>query len=48
MKAVRVTGYHQRLEMTEVDTPEVTGPHDVLVRVGQQVKVDELLATVSP
>ena len=34
MKAVRVTGYHQRLEMTEVDTPEVTGPHDVLVRVG--------------
>ena len=34
MKAVRVTGYHQKLELTEVDTPEVTGPHDVIVRIG--------------
>lgn len=34
MKAVRVTGYHQNLEMSEVDTPEVTGPHDVVVKIG--------------
>ena len=34
MKAVRVTGYHEKLEMTEVATPEVTGPHDVVVKIG--------------
>ena len=34
MRAVRVTGYHEKLEMTEVDTPEVSGPHDVVVKIG--------------
>jgi NAD+-dependent secondary alcohol dehydrogenase Adh1 len=34
MKAVQVVGYGQKLEMTEVPEPEVTGPHDVIVRIG--------------
>ena len=34
MRAVRVTGYHQQLAMTDVDKPEVSGPHDVVVRIG--------------
>ena len=34
MKAVRVTGYHQKMELTDVPKPEVTGPHDVVVRIG--------------
>jgi NAD+-dependent secondary alcohol dehydrogenase Adh1 len=34
VKAVRVTGYHRKLELTEVPKPEVTGPHDVVVKIG--------------
>ena len=34
MRAVQVVGYHQDLEMTEVDVPEATGPFDVVVRIG--------------
>jgi NAD+-dependent secondary alcohol dehydrogenase Adh1 len=34
MRAVRVVGYHQPLEMDEVPAPEITGPHDVIVRIG--------------
>ncbi|MQA32949.1 NAD(P)-dependent alcohol dehydrogenase [Modestobacter roseus] len=34
MRAVRVTGYHQPLRMDDVPKPEVTGPHDVIVRIG--------------
>ena len=34
MRAVRVVGYHQPLEMTEIDVPEATGPFDVVVRIG--------------
>lgn len=34
MKAVRVAGYHQPLRMDEVPAPEVTGPHDVIVKIG--------------
>ena len=34
MRAVRVVGYHQDLEMTEVAMPEPTGPFDVVVRIG--------------
>lgn len=34
MRAVRVVGYHQNLEMAEIDKPEVTGPHDVIVKIG--------------
>lgn len=34
MKAVQVTGYGEKLSMVEVPAPEVTGPHDVIVRIG--------------
>ncbi|MEV6641480.1 NAD(P)-dependent alcohol dehydrogenase [Amycolatopsis sp. NPDC051371] len=34
MKAVQVTGYHRNLEARDVEEPEITGPLDVLVRVG--------------
>ncbi|MGI8311451.1 NAD(P)-dependent alcohol dehydrogenase [Saccharopolyspora hattusasensis] len=34
MKAVQVVGYDQPLRLTEVPTPEVTGPHDVVVKIG--------------
>jgi NAD+-dependent secondary alcohol dehydrogenase Adh1 len=34
MRAVQVVGYHQDLEMHDVDKPEPTGPFDVIVRIG--------------
>ncbi|SFQ99735.1 NAD+-dependent secondary alcohol dehydrogenase Adh1 [Lentzea waywayandensis] len=34
MKAVQVVGYHRPLELTEVSEPTVTGPFDVVVRIG--------------
>lgn len=34
MRAVQVVGYGQGLKMAEVPRPEVTGPFDVLVRIG--------------
>ncbi|MDF9714926.1 NAD(P)-dependent alcohol dehydrogenase [Nocardioides sp. ChNu-153] len=34
MRAVQVVGYHQDLRMAEVPVPEVTGPFDVVVRIG--------------
>jgi NAD+-dependent secondary alcohol dehydrogenase Adh1 len=34
MKAVRVVGYHQDLQLDDIPAPEVTGPHDVVVRIG--------------
>jgi NAD+-dependent secondary alcohol dehydrogenase Adh1 len=34
MRAVRVTGYHEKLQMDDVPAPEATGPHDVVVRIG--------------
>lgn len=34
MRAVQVVGYHQGLQMTEVDVPEVRGPLDVVVKIG--------------
>lgn len=34
MRAVQVVGYHQELRMAEVPVPEVTGPWDVVVRIG--------------
>ena len=34
MKAVQVTGYHRNLEARDVAEPKVTGPLDVVVRVG--------------
>ena len=34
MKAVQVVGYHQNLELAEVDKPTPTGPFDVVVKIG--------------
>ncbi|MCP1413611.1 NAD(P)-dependent alcohol dehydrogenase [Paenarthrobacter sp. A20] len=34
MRAVQVVGYHEGLKMSEVPIPEVTGPWDVIVKVG--------------
>ena len=34
MKAVRVVGYHEPLQMDDVPAPEITGPHDVIVKIG--------------
>jgi len=34
MKAVQVVGYHQHLQLTEIPKPEVSGPFDVIVRIG--------------
>jgi NAD+-dependent secondary alcohol dehydrogenase Adh1 len=34
MRAVQVVGYHEGLKMAEVPVPEVTGPFDVVVRIG--------------
>ncbi|TFB53691.1 NAD(P)-dependent alcohol dehydrogenase [Cryobacterium tagatosivorans] len=34
MRAVQVVGYHEDLQMTEAPIPEVTGPWDVLVKIG--------------
>jgi NAD+-dependent secondary alcohol dehydrogenase Adh1 len=34
MKAARLHAYHQALRLDEVDEPEVTGPFDVVVRIG--------------
>jgi len=34
MRAVQVVGYHQNLEMKEVEAPRPTGPFDVIVKIG--------------
>ncbi|MEK8174607.1 iron-sulfur cluster assembly protein [Streptomyces sp. M19] len=34
VKAVQVVGYGQNLRMAEVPAPEITGPYDVIVRIG--------------
>ena len=34
MRAVRVVGYHTKMELTEVPEPEVKGPFDVVVKIG--------------
>ncbi|MDH3011520.1 MULTISPECIES: NAD(P)-dependent alcohol dehydrogenase [Gordonia] len=34
MRAVQVVGYHDKLQLNEVPAPEITGPHDVIVRIG--------------
>jgi NAD+-dependent secondary alcohol dehydrogenase Adh1 len=34
MKAVQVVGYGERLRLTDVAEPAVTGPHDVVVKIG--------------
>jgi NAD+-dependent secondary alcohol dehydrogenase Adh1 len=34
MKAVRLHRYHERPVVDEVPEPTITGPHDVIVRMG--------------
>ena len=34
MRAVQVVGYHQNMQLTEVSDPIITGPLDVIVRIG--------------
>ncbi len=34
MRAVQVVGYHDKLQLNDVPAPEITGPHDVIVRIG--------------
>lgn len=34
MRAVRVVEYHKNMEMHDVPEPEITGPYDVIVRIG--------------
>ena len=34
MKAVRLHAYHQQPTIDEVDEPKVTGPLDVVVKIG--------------
>jgi NAD+-dependent secondary alcohol dehydrogenase Adh1 len=34
MKAARLHDYHKDLEVDEVEEPKVSGPHDVIVRIG--------------
>lgn len=34
MRAVRVVGYHQNMEMQDVEKPQIQGPLDVIVKVG--------------
>lgn len=34
MRAVQVVGYHDKLQLNEVPDPQITGPLDVIVRIG--------------
>ncbi|MCZ4535872.1 NAD(P)-dependent alcohol dehydrogenase [Gordonia terrae] len=34
MRAVQVVGYHDKLQLNEIPAPEVTGPLDVIVKIG--------------
>jgi NAD+-dependent secondary alcohol dehydrogenase Adh1 len=34
MRAVQVVGYHKKLQLTDIPEPSVTGPLDVIVKVG--------------
>lgn len=34
MKAVQVVGYHQNLELRDVEEPQIQGPLDVIVKIG--------------
>jgi NAD+-dependent secondary alcohol dehydrogenase Adh1 len=34
MHAARLHAYHEPLKLDEVDEPKITGPHDVIVRIG--------------
>ncbi|MDN5854052.1 MAG: alcohol dehydrogenase catalytic domain-containing protein, partial [Actinomycetia bacterium] len=34
MKAIQVTGYHENLQLGEVEEPKLEGPLDVIVKIG--------------
>jgi len=34
MKAARLHAYHEALKVDEVDEPKITGPLDVIVKIG--------------
>ena len=34
MKAVRLHQYHEQPKVEEVAEPKITGPHDVIVKIG--------------
>ena len=34
MKAIRVVGYHKDLEQADVEEPKISGPLDVIVKIG--------------
>ena len=34
MKAVQVVGYHQKMQLMQISDPEISGPLDVIVRIG--------------
>lgn len=34
MRAVQVVGYHNKLQLNDIPKPEITGPLDVIVRIG--------------
>ncbi|MDY6807866.1 MAG: NAD(P)-dependent alcohol dehydrogenase [Actinomycetota bacterium] len=34
MKAVQVVGYHDKLQLNDIPDPEITGPLDVIVKIG--------------
>ncbi|ROZ99204.1 NAD(P)-dependent alcohol dehydrogenase [Gordonia sp. OPL2] len=34
MKAVQVVGYHDKLQLNEIPDPQITGPLDVIVKIG--------------
>ena len=34
MKAARLHAYHEPLKVEESPSPKITGPHDVIVRIG--------------
>ncbi|MEE3850892.1 NAD(P)-dependent alcohol dehydrogenase [Gordonia sp. LSe1-13] len=34
MKAVQVVGYHDKLQLTDIPDPQITGPLDVIVKIG--------------
>ena len=38
MKAVRLHHYHEQPKIEEISEPKMTGPHDVIVRIGGRLR----------
>ena len=34
MNVARLHSYHEQLKVEEIDEPKITGPHDVIVKIG--------------